>query len=468
MKHKARIVEYILFAIIVVLTVIGLDKVLSWKDTSGEYLSSYKQLYATDDNLIDVVFTGSSHCYCGVYPAVLWKEAGISAFDMAVSGQDLNSTYHSLKELLKTQSPKVVYVDMYGSTFERLDKNTGNEYRNYLSMKISKNYFDNINGYFPEDERKDYYLRFPIIHTRYKELRKYDFITKENNNFGRGEYFVWESWEQNVNHEPFADTECAELSEREVKWLEDMVNLSKENNFELVFMVLPYSASVADQRKFNAIKAYSEENNIRFIDFNSIRDEIGLEDSTDIIDGGHINAYGAQKVTAYLEKDMQIYNLADHRGDEAYKLWDEDVQYYERLNSRHLLATVGDPMVYSTELAKLSDTVTVISVEHAYADNAEWYFEMLEPFGMDYSEFLEGGKWIYRNGTLTKVANNVMGEPPFVMKLNQYDVLRVSYYGDLERTNIMVNKTSYLKNDGNITIFTYDQFTDDVLDVRYY
>ena len=105
MKRKVlKTIEYILFAALVIGAVAILYNVLSWKDTNGNYMSTTKQLYETDDNLIDVVFMGSSHCYCGIYPAVLWEDAGIAAFDMSTSGQDRNSTYHMLAELLKTQS----------------------------------------------------------------------------------------------------------------------------------------------------------------------------------------------------------------------------------------------------------------------------------------------------------------------------------------------------------------------------
>lgn len=469
MKKGKRIIEYIIFALLTVLCIIGLDRILSWKDTSGTYQSVYKQLYETDENLIDAVFTGSSHCYDGVYPSILWEETGISGFDMAVSGQDLNSSYYALKELLKTQSPKVVYSDVFGMTIERHSDGTGNVFRNYLSMKLSSNYFDNINGYYDnKDDRLDYYLRFPIEHTRYKELEKYDFINKDVNIYGRGEYPIWDTWNHYVNYSAFEDKEIVELTEREVKWLEDMTKLSEDEGFELVLMVLPYSATVAEQRKFNAVKAYCEENGIEYIDFNALREEIGLNDETDLIDDGHINALGAKKVTMYLAKDMERFNLTDHRGDDRYHLWDENLNYYYHMGSRYTLNKVGDPAMYASTLTTLNDTVTVISLEHAFADNPEWYYSIVEPFGMSYEEFLQGGKWIYQNKTLTKVADNDFGKEPFVLKLNRYDTLRVSYYGDLEPTNIMLNRLPFLQSEGNVTIFTYDLFLNDILDVKFY
>ena len=65
-------VKCALFLVVLGLVVSSVYNVLKWKDTNGEYLSSVEQLYATPDGLIDVVFVGSSHCYCGIHPAVLW------------------------------------------------------------------------------------------------------------------------------------------------------------------------------------------------------------------------------------------------------------------------------------------------------------------------------------------------------------------------------------------------------------
>ena len=105
-KRWGRAIRIILFSGLLAICVWRVYKVLSWKDTTGGYLSSLSQMYHTDDDLMDVVFLGSSHCYCGIYPCYLWRDHSMAAFDMAVSGQDKNSTYHVLKETLKTQSPR--------------------------------------------------------------------------------------------------------------------------------------------------------------------------------------------------------------------------------------------------------------------------------------------------------------------------------------------------------------------------
>ncbi len=83
LKKKIKdIVAIVAFIAIAFLTIILLYRALKWKDTNGEYLSSVEQLKNTDDNLVDVVFVGSSHVYCGIQPAYFWQDKGWSVSDM--------------------------------------------------------------------------------------------------------------------------------------------------------------------------------------------------------------------------------------------------------------------------------------------------------------------------------------------------------------------------------------------------
>ena len=63
-------IRLIAFVILMFVIVSGVYRVFSWKDTTGGYLSSLSQLYDTPKNQMDVVFVGSSHCYCSIYHAI--------------------------------------------------------------------------------------------------------------------------------------------------------------------------------------------------------------------------------------------------------------------------------------------------------------------------------------------------------------------------------------------------------------
>ena len=136
-----KAIKCIVFIVLAGACIAGAFRIFKWKDTSGDYNSSIEQLKNTPKDTIDVVFTGSSHTYCGIYPGVFWEQEGYSVFDMAISGQDKYSGYRSLKELLKTQSPKVVFVDLYPFTYDK-HAVEGNEHRNMMALPTSRNSFE--------------------------------------------------------------------------------------------------------------------------------------------------------------------------------------------------------------------------------------------------------------------------------------------------------------------------------------
>ena len=72
----------------------------------------YQGLYNKDSSY-DVLFMGSSHMNGMMDPSVLYDKYGITSFNYATGGQPVNVTYYLLKEALKTQSPKIVVLDLY-------------------------------------------------------------------------------------------------------------------------------------------------------------------------------------------------------------------------------------------------------------------------------------------------------------------------------------------------------------------
>ena len=68
---------------------------------------------------IDVLFFGSSVTYCDVVPAVYWENSGLTAFVQAGPEQPLPLTLDYLKESLRTQSPKAIFVECTGIAFHK-------------------------------------------------------------------------------------------------------------------------------------------------------------------------------------------------------------------------------------------------------------------------------------------------------------------------------------------------------------
>lgn len=462
-----KALRFITFCILAFFVITGTYRIISWKDTTGGYLSSTQQLYATDNNLIDVVFMGSSHCYCSMNPALLWDEYGMAAFDMAVSGQDKDSTYHTLIELLKTQSPKVVCIDGYALLY---DEQTvlGNVYRNMLSMRFSPNSNALIRSYVADEEQMDFLLRWPIVHTRYRELTKYDFIQYEPSIYGRGFCYNYNANAVTPPSDAINCTEVTELSESNREWLNKLIALSEEEDFTLVMFLAPFSLSESNQMIINGAASYLEYHDIDFIDFNHLGGRIGLNYNADFIDSAHTNYFGSEKVTAYMGEYLkENFTLEDHRGDEAYHLWNACSTYNAHSLSAYRMNTQPDLTSYLTMIKECSDLTLVISLDGAYLDSALDIRSALDMFGITETEYNMGGKWVFDNGERIFYMDNTSTEV-FLKDLSRTDTLRIrnidtAVTGNSTFEQIQINGTSYGSCISGVSILVYDNFTGEVI-----
>lgn len=461
-NYFVYLIKCVCFFILLGWVVLSVYNVLKWKDTIGEYLSSVEQLYATPENLIDVVFVGSSHCHFGIHPEVLWRKYGIASFDVSVSAQDKDSAYHGLIELYKTQSPSVIYVDLHALSYDQ-HQVVANVYRNYLSLKTSLNSIALVNEYIEEEDRKSFYLRFPIIHTRYRELKKHDFVEYAPNSFGRGEYFLLRFGSTWSDPEVINDTTIGELSEKNRKWLENLIALAEEHGSKIEFIMIPFPpVDLSEQKILNAAEVMLEELQYCYTDYNKMLDELGIDFQNDFADAEHLNIYGAEKFTTFLGEAMvKKYDLPDHRGDERYWQWEADLRWYENAKLSHWMAEVSDPREYVSGIKQFSGSITLVSLDGDYLNSGTDYFEVLESLGMSYEEYLSGGKWIYQDGSLQKIAENVIGAEEVYYDFSRYDRVKLVYYGALSPDNIIMGKETY-QSRFPLTFVTYDTLLEKV------
>ena len=70
---------------------------------------------------------------------------------------------------------------------------------------------------------------------------------------------------------------------------------------------------------------------LAYLDLNLLQDEVPIDWETDTKDGGdHMNAWGAEKVSAYLAQYLkEQYGLTDHRKEEGYADWEAALKLYE-------------------------------------------------------------------------------------------------------------------------------------------
>lgn len=462
-----KAIRCIAFLIILFLTINITYDVLSWKDTHGDYTTSTKQLYSTEDNLIDAVFLGSSHCYCSINPDLLWGNYGISAFNMTISGQDKDSTYHTLVETLKTQSPKVVCVEMWGLTFDE-HAAQGNVYRNMLAMELSKNSIELVKDYVDEEEQMDYILRWPIIHTRYKELEKYDFVTYEYSEYGRGveqQYHVGMSGHYPADELNEAASVEEPLSDSNKEWLDELYQLSLEEDFELIFFAAPTATTAEAQMQMDAAKRYADEKGIPFFDFNRMigKGEFTIDYNADFLDTYHLNAWGAEKLTTffgtYFERNLP---LEDHRGDNAYHQWEDSYTHYEQVKAQYELEQIYTIEEYIEKLQSMQHITYIVSMEGDYDESTLDLENAMAMLGLSKEEYEQGGTYICVDGEMQKLWDKDSTEAA-IYELNEYDAFKVQNMQlvDPEATNldnIMLNMESVGAVYNGISFAVYDDF----------
>ena len=126
-----------------------------------------------------------------------------------------------------------------------------------------------------------------------------------------------------------ATDEREEIQKVPLYYLDKIVKLCKEREIDLILYSVP-SPKCWSYARHNSNADFAERNQLPYIDFNLLQEEINLDWSRDTSDkGDHINFYGAQKVTAYIGEYLSThYDLPDHRQETSYSDWNEVLEDY--------------------------------------------------------------------------------------------------------------------------------------------
>jgi len=285
--------------------------------------------YALSDNSIDYLILGSSHVFHGIKPAVIDEYGYISGYELSTGVQKTWISYYYLKEALKTQSPKVVLLD----TFMIFNSNPNDEARNRMAldyMRPSENKEEAIKATIGEDEDILSYM-FPILryHGRISELTIEDFtyMFKDKTNPNKGYMSTGGDSATEVKFlhywNNYGDYILWEEDSKAKEYLDKIVDLCNENNIKLILFKTPV-AKYWDYNMLVTTTEYADEKGIRFIDFNSEVEEIGLSTATDFYDYSHLNKTGADKFSKYLTKyileGIYLDDIIDIKKETGYSL----------------------------------------------------------------------------------------------------------------------------------------------------
>lgn len=281
-----------------------------------------------DEAAYDVLFFGTSRVLNGVLPVELWRDYGITSYNMGNNSEPLGVTKWVMRMAFDYHKPKAALIDAF-----YIDRGTDEEwaytFRHLFldEIPLSRRKIECVTSTLPKDHWVEFLMPFSLYHGRWEEMMTGNverLVDTEPVMMG-AEFRVGISWPSAVNKTDEADTS------EQIGWnyIRAMVALCRENGVTPVLMCLPSAAEIDEIKRVNGVAALAEELGVPYINMMGMD---GLVDyRTDYYDANfHLNPDGASKVTAYLGQWLTDSGLVeDRRGQAGTESWDALVPQYE-------------------------------------------------------------------------------------------------------------------------------------------
>lgn len=329
----------VVFLIIAALLVAGCSYIFRFDDADRTNLV-LEQFYDLEKDSAECIFFGSSVTQRDYVTPVAYHEYGIPAYSFATGTQPFWMTKYLIKEVLKTQKPKIFVIEMKG-TCKSVDWTGDVHIRRIVdNMKPSFNKLQVIKAirrYFPEDingiDSTGLSYLFPIIkyHSRWspnkriKEYKEVDYYTgystATKRTFKVKRFKPYNYDEHTLQIDPAMEGALNDLL--------DYCDTIEDTKF--IFVMPPYHASADGMGKMNYSKQIIEARGYECLNFlpEEKRSEIGLNGKTCYYDKEHLNYYGSLIYTRYFFNYLkEHYGLEDVSGEGGHEIWESE---YDRL-----------------------------------------------------------------------------------------------------------------------------------------
>lgn len=270
-------------------------------------------LYTEEQN-IDILFCGASHCQLGFDTEVTDAGFGQNTFNAGSSSQGLETTLALIKETAAHNDLKQVYVDLDYSIVTRSLPNLESIYIVSDYMKLSSRkieYLLNatsfeyyINSFMPLHKGRGYITNPEgILNVIRKKLQPgyFDYTEIDSSYAGKGHIASrtvipnGSLWSQETPEERnFA------IPENQQKYLREIISFCRENNIQLTFVSVPVTdfhlAFITNYDEYvNTIKDFLSEYSVEYYDFNLCnREVLGIDQDCYFNDDNHLNEEGAK------------------------------------------------------------------------------------------------------------------------------------------------------------------------------
>ena len=332
----------VLFVLLLGLLLGRINGILEDKGIEYGYYSSSAQhrgFYQLKKRTADVLFLGSSHCYCAFAPQMFYDRHGIRSYNLGTSQQSAWLSYYWLKEALRSQHPSVVVLEAFylttapGGTGDEASYRKALDGMKMLSPVKAEAVFDicgmNLD---PKLTPESFYLTNLRYHNRWSSLGEEDFRENPDRVKLKGYVPIGEAKkEENFTALTASDLEGAEpvkIEERVITYLDRMRALCDEEGITLLLVKSPTTHWSAGEHL--AVSSWAQEAGVPFIDYN-LEDTyaaLGYDFPEDSYDYGHANIRGAAKIADALGQELLTAYGVSAAADPQ---WEDTAPYFAGL-----------------------------------------------------------------------------------------------------------------------------------------
>lgn len=445
---------------VLAVSLLGFHKVFSFKYGDGIY--SVTTFYEQEEDSVDLLILGSSHAYQNINPMILWKDAGIAAYDLCGSITPLWNSYYFLKEAVKTQSPRLVILEAYCLTqpYEYMDDSR--IIKNVYGLKPSENKLDALKVSAPEDRWVEFGLGYIQYHNRYSALEADDFRPYQDD---PAFYASWKGFGNNFGVIPYEapqvvnDGSTAPIYPKQQEYYEKIIAFCKKEGLPLLVVVSPYAGyTQGEMQVYNTAKQIAQAAGVPFVNFNDDYNEIGLDWSTDAADPAHLSYLGNKKFTETLgEYLLEHYTWEDHSAErEKYASWDAAYDYYDHSMRNKALSLVTDAATYLATLDFLGEEYIVILEPGATFGAWDLTKTFIQNHGIGDPPEQGGQAWILQGQTMETVTKTPYGYY-WAQRFGKNELL-------VDDSGVYWNRKNYKKSDNDINIVVFDTRNQTVAD----
>ena len=285
----------------------------------------------------EVIFLGDCEVYENISTVALYEDYGISSYIRGSAQQLTWQSYYLLEDTLRYETPRVVVFNVLALKYGEPQSESYNR-MTLDGMRWSSSKWDAINASMTEGEHMVDYV-FPLLryHSRWNELTSQDFeyCFRRDRVTINGYYMRTDIKPEGEFPSPMPLADYT-LPETSMDYLQRIVGLCRENDIELVLIKAPTLYPYWYEEWDEQVRTFAHDNNVPYINYIYLRDNIGLDMSVDTYDAGlHLNLTGAEKFARYIGAFLvNRYDLTDYRNvADVAREWENDILFYDQLEA---------------------------------------------------------------------------------------------------------------------------------------